>query len=51
MNSSAPFQIRDSYIRVDTMADTYARMAEQALALLLVFDHLLSYATAVMEKR
>lgn len=30
MATSSPFQIRESYIRVDTMADTYAKIAEQA---------------------
>lgn len=35
MSSTGPFQIRDTYIRVDTMADTYARMAELAFALFL----------------
>ncbi|EKT4453653.1 hypothetical protein C6A77_13185 [Pseudomonas sp. AFG_SD02_1510_Pfu_092] len=35
MSSSEPFEIRDTYIRVDTMADTYARMAEQAFTLFL----------------
>ncbi len=32
MSRSEPFQIRDSYIRVDTMADTYAEIAEEAFA-------------------
>ncbi|MCS3471747.1 hypothetical protein M2401_005511 [Pseudomonas sp. JUb42] len=35
MSSSEPFQIRDSFIRVDTMVDTYAQMAESAFALFL----------------
>ncbi|RMT13054.1 MULTISPECIES: hypothetical protein [Pseudomonas syringae group genomosp. 2] len=35
MSSSDPFQIRDTYIRVDTMADTYARIAEDAFAFFL----------------
>lgn len=35
MSNSEPFQIRDSYIRVDTMADTYARIAEHAFAFFL----------------
>lgn len=37
MSSSEQFPIRDTYIRVDTMADTYARIAEDAFALFL--DH------------
>lgn len=37
MSTSEPFQIRDTYIRVDTMSDTYASMAENAFALFL--DH------------
>lgn len=32
MASTEPFPIRDTYIRVDTMADTYARIAEDAFA-------------------
>ncbi|EPF64132.1 hypothetical protein [Pseudomonas syringae] len=32
MSRSEPFQIRDGWIRVDTMADTYARIAENAFA-------------------
>lgn len=35
MSSSEQFPIRDTYIRVDTMADTYARIAEDAFALFL----------------
>ncbi|RMT28796.1 hypothetical protein ALP50_02835 [Pseudomonas syringae pv. spinaceae] len=35
MSSSDPFQIRDTYVRVGTMADTYARIAENAFALFL----------------
>ncbi|WP_460138253.1 hypothetical protein [Pseudomonas sp. S2_A10] len=30
MGTTEPFQIRDSYIRVDTMADSYAEIAEEA---------------------
>lgn len=30
MSSSEPFQVRDSYIRVDIIADTYAEIAEEA---------------------
>lgn len=30
MATTEPFQIRDTYIRVDTMADTYAEIAEEA---------------------
>jgi len=35
MSSSEQFPIRETYIRVDTMADTYARIAEDAFALFL----------------
>lgn len=35
MSRSESFQIRDTYIRVDTMADTYAQMAEDAFTLFL----------------
>jgi hypothetical protein len=35
MGTTEPFQIRDSWARVDTMVDTYAKIAELAFALFL----------------